>query len=211
MFEEPSKQLESYLREISGSSLIKVYYESGFYVITGSLEDLQRIKKSLNGVVVMSKISTGQSRHNCGLKYLRIEISDPAINKIIIAWNSMWGKGDGPKVFVATHEEILGLKSVRDRNIQSVLNPEVEPIVIPITKERAYANGTRTIHITGAYKTDWTIYPFKGTIMTDGYIRKRGLQFENLDDWETALSWILNHAESYPEIVMQETRYSNKK
>ena len=91
--------------------------------------------------------------------------------------------------FIATHKEILGLKSVKKRN-------KIKPGNIkPITKERAYANGTRTIEISHHWRTEWTIYPHKGTILCNGYTRKKGLTFNSIEDWEFALNWIIKSIE----------------
>lgn len=194
VFTRSAELLKEYFKDVNSvfsvNSTVDVYYEKGVYVITGKLEDLQRIKISFNGIFEMSKISTGQSRHNCGLKYLRIPITDPAINCIITAREAMWGKGvGGPQVFVPTHEEILNLESVKKRNKSKPNN------IKPITKERAFANGTRTIEISHRWRTEWTIYPFKGSIMSNGCTRKRGLSFNSIEDWEFALSWIINSIE----------------
>jgi hypothetical protein len=66
-----------------------VHYEKGKYVIENRfIDDLQDLKKFLTSLgIVCSNISTGQSRHNCGRKYLKIDGMDEALLKIILNEN----------------------------------------------------------------------------------------------------------------------------
>jgi maleate cis-trans isomerase len=92
-------------------------------------------------------------------------------------------------VFIPTHEEILKLKSVVARNKRKPNSVKL------VTKDRAYSNGTRAIDIQSICLTCWTIYPFKGSIRDAKYMRKKGLSFETVEDWEFALNWIIDKVE----------------
>jgi hypothetical protein len=72
----------------------RISYENGKYIFENNsleaLEDIKKIKKFLEALgVKCSSISTGQSRHNCGRKYLKIDGIDPVLRNFIVNGTSV--------------------------------------------------------------------------------------------------------------------------
>ena len=72
-----------YIDEYNGGN--RISYENGKYVFENHfLEDIKKIKKFLESLgIKCSGISTGQSRHNCGRKYLKIDGTDEVLRNFV--------------------------------------------------------------------------------------------------------------------------------
>ena len=69
----------------------RISYENGKYIFENNfLEDIKKIKKFLESLGVnCSSISTGQSRHNCGRKYLKINGTDAVLRNFVVNGTSV--------------------------------------------------------------------------------------------------------------------------
>jgi len=103
------------------------------------------------------------------------------------------------KVLILSHEEILNLEIVKTYNKLI----EGDDKIVCTTGEIAQRNGTRRLTTPSSYYNQthqryynpntWIIYPHKGTIRDNKYLKKKGLSFKTIEDWEYAIGWIIQH------------------